>query len=112
MPASSWIADRISGGGSASIDDLAEQKLAFSVAEQSVGAYRQRSALDWTPVADRSLREIAHHHHRTDGHPAVRYRLRIHGAALEHGDAAAVAGGGAGRRSADRRLQGLSAGLF
>ena len=37
-------------------------------------------------------------------------RLRVHGAALEHGDAPPVGRGGAGHRRADRRLQGLSAG--
>ena len=49
-------------------------------------------------------------HHRADGGPAIGGRLRVHGAALEPGDAAAVRRGGAGHRGADRRLQGLSAG--
>ena len=45
----------------------------------------------------------AAHHHRADGDPAVGRRLRVHGAALEHGDAASVRRGGAGHRGADRR---------
>ena len=49
-------------------------------------------------------------HDRADGDPADRGRLRVHGAALEHGDAAVVGGRGAGHRQSDRRLQGLSAG--
>ena len=49
-------------------------------------------------------------HHRADGGPAVGGRLRVHGAALEPGDAAAVRRRGAGHRRADRRLQRLSAG--
>ena len=36
--------------------------------------------------------------------------VRVHGAALEHGDAAAVGRRGAGHRQPDRRLQDLSAG--
>ena len=60
--------------------------------------------------AEGAVRPRAADHDRADGDPAVGGRLRVHGAALEHGDAAAVAGGGAGHRVADRRLQGLSAG--
>ena len=60
--------------------------------------------------AERPLRPRAAHHHRADGGAAIGGRLRVHGAALEPGDAAALGGGGAGHRRADRRLQGLSAG--
>ena len=60
--------------------------------------------------AEGALCPLAAHHHRADGDPAVGGRLRVHGAALEPGDAAAVGRGGAGHRRADRHLQGLSAG--
>ena len=60
--------------------------------------------------ADRPLCPRALDHDRADGDPADRGRVRVHGAALEHGDAAAVGRCGAGRRQPDRRLQGLPAG--
>ena len=60
--------------------------------------------------ADRALRPRAPDHDRADGGAADRGRVRVHGAALEHGDAAAVGRRGAGHRQPDRRLQGLSAG--
>ena len=50
--------------------------------------------------AEGPLRPLAADHHRADGDPAVGRRLRVHGAALEHGDAAALGGGG--RRTSRR----------
>ncbi len=60
--------------------------------------------------ADRALCPCAADHDRADGGASVGGGVRVHGAALEHGDAAAVGRGGAGRRRPDRRLQGVSAG--
>ena len=60
--------------------------------------------------ADRPLCPRAADHDRADGGAAVGGGVRVHGAALEHGDAAPVGRGGAGHRRPDRRLQGLSAG--
>src|SRR6202035_2458438 len=60
--------------------------------------------------ADRALCPCALDHDRADGGAAVGGGVRVHGAALEHGDAAFVRRRGAGRRRPDRRLQGLSAG--
>src|SRR3569623_1131644 len=59
--------------------------------------------------AERALRARAAHHHRADGDSAVGSGVRVHGAALEHGDAASVGGGGAGHLRADRCLQDLPA---
>ena len=60
--------------------------------------------------ADRALCPRAADHDRADGGAAVGGGVRVHGAALEHGDAAAVGRRGAGHRQPDRRLQGLPAG--
>ena len=43
-------------------------------------------------AAEGALRPLADHHHRADGAPAIRHRLRLHGAALADGDAPAVGG--------------------
>ena len=75
-----------------------------------VGGVGRVRALDEEHDADRPLRPRAAHHHRADGAAAVGRRLRVHGAALEHGDAAALGGGDAGHRGADRDLSQLSAG--
>ena len=60
--------------------------------------------------AEGALCPCAAHHHRPDGDPAVGRRVRLHGAALEHGDAAVVRRGHPGHRRRDRSAQGLSAG--
>ena len=60
--------------------------------------------------AEGALCPRAADHHRADGDPAVGGRLRVHGAALERGDAAAVRQRRAGHRGADRHLSRLSAG--
>ena len=61
-------------------------------------------------TAEGALCPRAAHHHRADGGAAVGRRLRVHGAALEHGQRRPLRGGDAGHRGADRRLQDLSAG--
>ena len=50
--------------------------------------------------AEGALRPRAAHHHRADGDPAIGRRLRVHGAALEDGDAPPVRRGG--RRTSRR----------
>src|SRR5436190_1562122 len=59
--------------------------------------------------AEGPLRARLAHHHRADGGAPVGGRLRVHGATLEHGHAAALRRRGAGHRRADRRLYDLSA---
>ena len=54
--------------------------------------------------ADRALCPRAADHDRADGGAAIGGGVRVHGAALEHGDAAAVGRRGAGHRRPDRRL--------
>jgi len=61
------------------------------------------------PDADRALCALADHHRGPDGDPAIGRRLRVHGAALEHGDTPALGRGDPGHCGADRRLSKLSA---
>ena len=60
--------------------------------------------------ADGALCPRAADHHRADGHPAIGRRLRVHGAALESGDAEIVRRRGRRHRGPDRGLSRLSAG--
>ena len=55
-----------------------------------VGGVGRARALAQELDADRPLCPRAADHHRADGGAAVGRRLRVHGAALEHGDAAAL----------------------
>ena len=75
--------------------------------ESGLGPARQDGQ---TLHADRALCPRIAHHHRADGDPAIGGRLRVHGAALEFGDAEAVVRGRLRHRGTDRRLSRLSAG--
>ena len=73
----------------------------------------QWPVLSWSRIANDARRAGAegplcprpHHHHRADRAAGKRGRVRLHGAALEPGDAAAVGGHGARHRRGHRHLR-------